>query len=67
MIRRHGSRPTFALWMLVAIADAALLVAAAGALVVVVSAVILAAGVAGVWTLQRRIAPQRESVVRRRA
>jgi hypothetical protein len=66
MIRRHGSKPTLALWMLVAIADVALLVATAGALVVllvVAGAVILAAGVAGVWMLQRRAAPQQEVAV----
>lgn len=66
MMRRHGSRPTLALWMLVAIADVALLLAAAGLFAVVAGAVILAAGIAGVWTLQRRTTPQRESVVVRR-
>lgn len=70
MIRRHGSRPTIALWMLVAIADIALVVAAAGALVVllvVAGAMLLAGAVAGVVLLQRRAVPERESVLRRRA
>lgn len=70
MIRRHGSKPTFALWMLVAIADVVLLVATAGALVVllaVAGVMMLAAGVAAIWLLQRRTAPQQESVLRRRA
>lgn len=69
MIRRHGSKPTLALWMLVAIADVALLVAAAGVLAVLVAvfgAVILAAGVAALL-MMRRPAPQRESALRRRA
>jgi amino acid transporter len=70
MIRRHGSRPTIALWMLVAIADVALVVAAAGALVVtlaVVGALIMTGIVAGALLLQRRTMPQQESVFRRRA
>jgi hypothetical protein len=70
MIRRHGSRPTIALWMLVAIADVALVVAAAGALVVtlaVVGALIMAGIVAGALLVQRRTMPQQESVFRRRA
>lgn len=70
MVRRHGSRPTIALWMLVAIADVALVVAAAGALAVmlaVAAAVIVAGAVAGVLMLQRRAVPQQGSSLRRRA
>ncbi|GAA3350225.1 hypothetical protein GCM10020358_75310 [Amorphoplanes nipponensis] len=70
MIRRHGSRPTIALWMLVALADVALVVAAAGALavlLVVAGAMVLAGAAAGYLLLQRRAVPQRESVLRRRA
>ena len=70
MIRRHGSRPTIALWMLVAIADVALVVATAGVLVVtlaVAGAMILAGAVVGSRLLQRRAVPQQESVLRRRA
>ena len=70
MIRRHGSRPTIALWMLVAIADVALVVATAGALVVMMvlaGAMIVAGAIAGGLMIQRRAVPQRESVLRRRA
>jgi len=70
MIRRHGSRPTIALWMLVAIADVALVVATASALVVMMvlaGAMIVAGAIAGRLMLQRRAVPQQESVLRRRA
>ena len=70
MIRRHGSRPTIALWMLVAIADVALVVAAVGmlgVLLAVAAALIVVGAVAGSRILQRRAVPQRESVLRRRA
>lgn len=70
MIRRHGHRPTIALWMLVAIADAALLVAAVGTFAVLLAAAattLLCAGVAGVWMLQHRTAPRSDSALRRRA
>ena len=70
MIRRHGSRPTIALWMLVAIADVALVVAAIGTLGVllaVAAALVVVSAVAGSRILQRRAVPQRESIVRRRA
>ena len=44
--RRHGSKPAFALWMLVAVADVALLAASAGLFVVMVlvAALVTAAG-----------------------
>ena len=44
--RRHGSKPTLALWMLVVVADLALLAAAAGRITVllVVAALLTAAG-----------------------
>jgi hypothetical protein len=70
MIRRHGSRPTLALWMLVAIADVALLVAAIGTLAVLVTVFglfVLAAGFLGIRMMQRRAVPEREAVLRRRA
>lgn len=79
MIRRHGSRPTIALWMLVAIADFALVVAATGALVmlVVAGAMVLAGAaaavmmqrraVAGVTPVQARAVTKPESMLRRRA
>jgi uncharacterized protein (DUF58 family) len=70
MNRRHGSKPTLALWMLVAIADVALLVAAAGVLAVLMAvfgAVIVAGGFLTVRSLQRRPAEQPEPALRRRA
>jgi len=70
MIRRHGSRPTIALWMLVAIADVALVVAAVGTvgvLLAVAAALIVVGAVTGGRVLQRRAVPPRESVLRRRA
>jgi hypothetical protein len=44
--RRHGSKPAFALWMLVAVADVALLAASAGLvlLLLLIAAVVTAAG-----------------------
>lgn len=70
MMRRHGSRPTIALWMLVAIADVALIAATASALVLTVvlaGAMILGGAVVGTRILQRRAVPQQETVLRRRA
>ena len=74
MIRRHGSRPTIALWMLVAIADIALVVAATGALVVllvVAGALVLVGAVAGVRMQRRAVAgvmtERAASIVPRRA
>jgi hypothetical protein len=61
--RRHGAKPTLALWMLVAVADVALVVASAGVLAVLVGAgvaVTLAAGVAGAWQLTRRATARSE-------
>lgn len=54
--RRHGSKPTIALWMLVAVADVALVVASAGivALIALASVVALAVATAGAWLLLRR-------------
>ena len=70
MMRRHGSRPTIALWMLVAIADVALVAATASALVLTVvlaGAMLLGGAVVGTRMLQRRTLPQQETVLRRRA
>jgi uncharacterized membrane-anchored protein len=39
--RRHGSKPTIALWMLVAVADVALIVATAGVLTMLLIATAL--------------------------
>ena len=46
MTRRHGSKPTLALWMLVAVADMGLLAAAVGPLVttLIAGTLVLAAG-----------------------
>jgi hypothetical protein len=76
--RRHGSKCTIGLWMLVAVADVALLAAAAGPLVVllIVAGLVLVAGaVAGSRMLTRRdtASPQTatrsmaDAMVRRRA
>ncbi|MEV4636249.1 hypothetical protein AB0J80_02755 [Actinoplanes sp. NPDC049548] len=70
MLRRHGSKPTIALWMLVAIADIAILVAAAGLMTVVLAAaglLLVVGAIAGARQLQRRTAPQTSAVLRRRA
>jgi hypothetical protein len=68
--RRHGSKPTLALWMLVAVADVAILAAAAGPLALALSVVGLMA-VAAVFLAVRmqpgRAAPKPEAVARRRA
>jgi hypothetical protein len=76
--RRHGSKPTLALWMLVAVADVAILAAAAGPLGLVLSAVgilVVAAAVVAVRMqpgraaalLPNRAAVKTEAVARRRA
>jgi Ni,Fe-hydrogenase III small subunit len=67
--RRHGTKPTLALWMLVAVADFAILVATAGLLtdlLVVAGLVTVAAAFAGVRLLHRRDAPEPKAVVHRR-
>ena len=68
--RRHGGKPTFALWMLVALVDVAILAAAAGPLVttVIAAALVIAAGAfLGVRMAARRETARPEPVVRRRA
>jgi hypothetical protein len=71
MIRRqHGSKPTIALWMLVAVADAALLAAAAGPLMmmlIVAGLVIVAGTYAGMKLVNRRQPEPVEARARRRA
>lgn len=55
--RKHGSMPTLALWMLVAVADVAVLAAAASPLVtvlVIAALVIVAGGVAGMRLIGNR-------------
>jgi hypothetical protein len=76
--RRHGSKCTIALWMLIAVADVAILAAAAGPLIMllVVAGLVLVGGAAlGMRMLTRRDAentqpathPVAEAMVRRRA
>lgn len=70
--RPHGRKPTLALWMLVAVADLAILAAAVGPiLMLTVLACLVAVVVAGrgFWLLQHRNAPapRTQAVVRRRA
>ena len=62
--RRHGRKPTLALWMLVAIADLAILATAAGALLmvsIVATLAVLAGGFAVARVLTRRAEPTRGS------
>lgn len=68
MSRRHGTKPTLALWMLVAVADVAIVVAAVGPLLVLsVLAGLVTLGIGGrtLWSLQHRNAPPAEAVRRR--
>jgi hypothetical protein len=67
--RRHGKKPTIALWMLIAVADLALLVAATSVLtmtLIFVALAVVAGGVVAVRRLGRRAEPAVE-VARRRA
>ena len=64
--RPHGRKSTLALWMLVALADVAILSAAAGVLIMGLILVGLAV-VAGGVVLARRNAAATEPVSRRRA
>ena len=66
--KKHGSMPTLALWMLVAVADVALLAAAAGPLVtwmVIAGLVIVAGAFAGLRMISRPAAEK--AAVRKRA
>jgi fatty acid desaturase len=68
--RRHGSKPTIALWMLIAIADLAILVAATGVvtmLLIVAGLVALAGGVVAARALTHRPAGAGKAVARPRA
>jgi hypothetical protein len=67
--RRHGKKPTLALWMLIAVADLAILVAATSVLtmtLIVVALAVVAGGVVAASRLTRRAEPVVE-VARRRA
>jgi hypothetical protein len=51
--RRHGSKPTLALWMIVAVADVALIVATAGVLtMLLIAAGLVTVGVAALGIRQ---------------
>ncbi|GAA4593246.1 putative membrane protein [Actinoplanes octamycinicus] len=68
--RTHGSKPTLALWMLVALADLAIVATAAGPitlLLVVVGLMVLAGGVYVARNLPNRAATTAEAPIRRRA
>jgi predicted lysophospholipase L1 biosynthesis ABC-type transport system permease subunit len=59
--RHHATKPSIALWMVVAIGDLALLVASLGmvAVVALASVVTVAVGTVGGWLLLRRGMPNR--------
>ena len=68
--RRHGSKPTLALWMLVAVADVAIIVAATGLLtflLVLVALGVIAGGVVALRSMNRVQAEPAKVVARRRA
>jgi hypothetical protein len=68
--RRHGSKSMIAFWMLIAIADAAMLFAAADTAVMIsifAALALVAGGVVAARTMTRRSAPATRVVVRRRA
>ena len=68
--RRHGTKPTLALWMLVAAADVALLVVTVGPLIMLLclaGLVTVAGSVLGMRMLSRRTDTNTEVAVRRRA
>jgi hypothetical protein len=68
--RRHGSKPTLALWMLVAVADAAILTAATGVpvmLLILIGLAVVAGGVFAARALTHRDATTTEVAARRRA
>ncbi|WP_422771765.1 hypothetical protein ACN28C_01145 [Plantactinospora sp. WMMC1484] len=62
--RHRATKPSIALWMLVAIGDLALLVASIGvvALIVLASVVTVAVGTIGAWLLLRRGVPDRAAM-----
>ncbi|MEU4618811.1 hypothetical protein AB0G04_02370 [Actinoplanes sp. NPDC023801] len=69
--RRHGSKPTIGLWMLVAAADVAIIMASTGLLtallVLTALAVIITGGVYAARSLGSREPQPAKAVVRRRA
>ncbi|GIE27756.1 hypothetical protein Ait01nite_008010 [Actinoplanes italicus] len=69
--RRHGSKPTIALWMLVAAADVAIIMASTGLLVALLLltalTVIIGGGVYAARSIGVREPQPAKAVVRRRA
>jgi len=68
--RRYGSKPTIGFWMLVAVADSAMLFATAGPAVLIsilVALAVIAGGIVAARSLTRRSVPATRTVVRRRA
>ena len=68
--RKPGGKPTLALWMLVAVADLAILAATAGVvatLLIVVALVTVVGAVLGLRLAPRRAQARTEVVARRRA
>ena len=68
--RPYGSKTTIAFWLLVAIADLAMLVATAGVLVmllIVAGLALVAGGVVAAYLFTRRDATATETMARRRA
>ncbi|MGI5145613.1 hypothetical protein ACQEVC_04315 [Plantactinospora sp. CA-294935] len=63
--RHHATKPSIALWMLVAIGDLALLVASVGmvAMIALASVVAVAVGTVGGWLLLRRGVPNRTAAL----
>jgi hypothetical protein len=68
--RRYGSKPTIAFWMLIAVADVAMLFAAAGSAVMVsflAALALVAGGVVAARSLTPRSVPATRTVLRHRA
>lgn len=58
--RRHGTRPTLAFWMLVALADVALIVASVGVVALLAVLAVVVTGAAGWRVVRRGIADQQD-------
>ncbi|GAB3816088.1 hypothetical protein [Micromonospora zhanjiangensis] len=60
--RRRTTKPSVALWMLVAVGDVLLILAGMGTLIALVSVVTIAVAATGAWLLMRRGVPARNAV-----
>jgi len=58
--RRHATKPTIALWTLVAIGDAALILGSVGLVALIALASVVAVAAVGAWPLLRRGLPDRD-------